>query len=1211
MKQNMTWLALAGLITTGLSLQAQDDEVIELSPFAVDAAEDVGYRATTTLAGSRVRSNISDLGASISVITSEFLEDTGATDGESLLSYVGSMEVGGTQGNFSTIDDLANLSTNGARNNPQNAQRVRGLVSATTTRDYFNTLIPFDSYNTTRVTVNRGPNSILFGLGSPGGVINQGTERAAIGANNGKVSFRLDHRGGYRASFNVNRTLIEDRLAVRLAAMHEDVQFKQDPATEEDTRFYFAWDATLFKNEDSNFLGKTSLRGSYENGEIFRNPPDVVPPIDGYSSWWDGIGDQETLNNILAVPGVDFSDIPNGAVTEAQVRAAVNAGLATVPEGTDLDTWAANEGQFIPKVGIDRFNNAGRDNVTSFIPFFLYNAINYNSPDAGTQPGWNDPDLAGIQGLMGRWRLGNNGIGGTKDIRWTSAATGGAGFFAPSLRNREIFDYHNLLFQGTTNEVNTDFDLYQAVLEQQLLNGNMGFEIAFDRQERVQERFNAFSGGNSKQISIDAQIWQSPGDVDFDGTGDFLLNENFGRPVVRWADNVTTTEWNEQETIRATVFGTLDFKEVINNDRWGGILGNHTVTGLYEDRTNDFRNRGVKGSWWADQGKFPGAGEIATPRAFGSDDFRRTVRSQVYLGDSGAGLSSSDQLRIDGPILVDFPKVGDSYGIWYYDTVERSGIQNTWRIIENVNNANLSQSNLASEAFNLQSTFLGGNLVANWARRKDTQEAFQRLQEGPTFGVPFSTDENGDPVRPLRVDLPGINEVDGNWNEAELLFLEDEPASVDEDHTTTWSVVGKYPENWLGELPWGMDLSGHYYEAESFQPAGISNNLIGQPLSSPFGETTEKGLSVSFLEGRFSIRYNEYKTVNAAARTSLGGELNQVIGRVRFALDRIILAENDATVSFFPTDPDELTWTRTSTPSNRDRLTGTDADLLGLAENDWDGYYDILTQMLPTSFNHNGETFNVRDIYNFNVIRPNGIALLEENDIRGLNATRDFVAEGKEIDIVGQVTDNLTLSMNIAQQKTVTSNTGPVAFPLALEIMQNIQDLGLYDIRDSPVQGESGAIGATRYEAVLRGLRIEKAKDNTVSQEQREWRVNAVARYDFRDGRFKGLSVGGALRYQDEIAIGYPNAFDEFGNSVPDIANPILGPDELNGDMFLRYGKKIMNGKADWTIQLNARNLYRQNGNDDIPVAANPDGTVSIIRIPNERQWFLTNSFSF
>lgn len=47
------------------------DEVVVLSPFTVDATQDKGYFAENTLAGSRLNTNISDLGASISVVTKQ------------------------------------------------------------------------------------------------------------------------------------------------------------------------------------------------------------------------------------------------------------------------------------------------------------------------------------------------------------------------------------------------------------------------------------------------------------------------------------------------------------------------------------------------------------------------------------------------------------------------------------------------------------------------------------------------------------------------------------------------------------------------------------------------------------------------------------------------------------------------------------------------------------------------------------------------------------------------------------------------------------------------------------------------------------------------------------------------------------------------------------------------------------------------------------
>ena len=51
-----------------------------MTPFEVDAEEDVGYVANASLAGSRMNTALRDTAASISVLTSEFLSDVGATN---------------------------------------------------------------------------------------------------------------------------------------------------------------------------------------------------------------------------------------------------------------------------------------------------------------------------------------------------------------------------------------------------------------------------------------------------------------------------------------------------------------------------------------------------------------------------------------------------------------------------------------------------------------------------------------------------------------------------------------------------------------------------------------------------------------------------------------------------------------------------------------------------------------------------------------------------------------------------------------------------------------------------------------------------------------------------------------------------------------------------------------------------------------------------
>lgn len=55
-----------------------DEEVFELSPFTVEGSENVGYRATSTLAGARIRTDLKDVGSAISGYTEQFFKDVGA-----------------------------------------------------------------------------------------------------------------------------------------------------------------------------------------------------------------------------------------------------------------------------------------------------------------------------------------------------------------------------------------------------------------------------------------------------------------------------------------------------------------------------------------------------------------------------------------------------------------------------------------------------------------------------------------------------------------------------------------------------------------------------------------------------------------------------------------------------------------------------------------------------------------------------------------------------------------------------------------------------------------------------------------------------------------------------------------------------------------------------------------------------------------------------
>jgi hypothetical protein len=146
---------------------------------------------------------------------------------------------------------------------------------------------------------------------------------------------------------------------------------------------------------------------------------------------------------------------------------------------------------------------------------------------------------------------------------------------------------------------------------------------------------------------------------------------------------------------------------------------------------------------------------------------------------------------------------------------------------------------------------------------------------------------------------------------------------------------------------------------------------------------------------------------------------------------------------------------------------------------------------------------------------------------------------------------------------------------------------------------------------VLSSVIAQRAKDGTANQEQRKHRINFVNSYDFREGRFRGIGVGGALRWQSKIATGYPVRL-EYINGVPQqiplVGQPFFAPAEFNGDLWLGYSRKLSE-KLRWKIQLNLRNVV---GSDqDIPVTTNPDGQNAVYRIAPERIWTLTNTISF
>lgn len=234
-----------GLLAASFPLVAQtapkpaDDttrpsEVIELSPFTVSAeASQDGYLAKQTLAATRTKSDLKDVGASIDVLTEAFMNDTGVLDITDALKSIANMSV---------YD--GNVDLNDVHNNQQwfsMTYNARGFRAETLLLDFFpHPIVPIDRYNTENMTFLKGPNAILFGIGSPGGSIGSNYKRPNLSRDRYSLSYTTDSYNSQRVEFDVSKALLENRLGVRVAALDQNRNGFKSPSRNDRKSVYGA-----------------------------------------------------------------------------------------------------------------------------------------------------------------------------------------------------------------------------------------------------------------------------------------------------------------------------------------------------------------------------------------------------------------------------------------------------------------------------------------------------------------------------------------------------------------------------------------------------------------------------------------------------------------------------------------------------------------------------------------------------------------------------------------------------------------------------------------------------------------------------------------------------------------------------------------------------------------------------------------------------------
>ncbi len=189
-----------------------DNELIRLSPFVINAEADRGYAPTETLSGTRLRTQVKDVAAAMTIVTAEFMNDIGALNYNDVVNFMPSTA------SYATNENDAN----GNGNRTGTPFIVRGYRSDSLSTNFFSSHTPADTYNSSRFTFTRGPNSILFGIGNPGGALDVTTHKATLGQRFQRVDLRADSFGGRRASLDANVPIAGRKAALRVDLLHDD-----------------------------------------------------------------------------------------------------------------------------------------------------------------------------------------------------------------------------------------------------------------------------------------------------------------------------------------------------------------------------------------------------------------------------------------------------------------------------------------------------------------------------------------------------------------------------------------------------------------------------------------------------------------------------------------------------------------------------------------------------------------------------------------------------------------------------------------------------------------------------------------------------------------------------------------------------------------------------------------------------------------------------
>ncbi|HVU34584.1 MAG TPA: TonB-dependent receptor plug domain-containing protein [Opitutaceae bacterium] len=792
-------------------LEQSQADVVTLSPFEVSAAQDHGYYSPTTLAGTRLNNNIADLPSSISIVTKQELEDTNSQNINDVFRYEANTEGASTytpialvRGNVSDVLGTQLLSA---------GNRVRGLANADMEIDNFYALktIPFDSYNTQSVEVDRGPNSILFGTGSPAGIVNQTRARAELDKFSGDASLQLGSWGTLRDTLDVNIPLLKHRLSVYVGQTYNSVGFKQKPSYDITRREYAAFTLVPFASK------KTKISGSFEYYNNSADDPNAVTPVDFVTPWrksgrpvWDPTTDMVTyLSTGQTVgPYAAKSTYPNYAGILQ-----TNLTTASSPYFVPSLTYVSTGGHMVQGINPD-------NSVTNFFK--------------STQTGFTVNAMP-TTGATAPQMLVNE-----EQMTWSAPLPTPAGYQiwqAPSVSSKNVYDWSSINLDSMS-WVQRDAKTYYLDFQQELLP-HLNLDLGWFRQEYTEFNDEPVSQANATTIYVDTNTKLLNGQP----------NPHLGQPLIDTyaSDLFATTERNNN--VRASLAYDLDLRR--HAPGWLDWVGHHrfmAVASQHDDVADNLRYReSIVGG---DPNYLPTAAVLNQASGYGFPLHNTAIEQWYYLGGTGAtngyGATAPGAVRrpgIAGPTAGTITSYDYATSAWTNSTINlQSVLYPSGGLQENVQD---------TKTYFWQSFFWNDRIVGTLGLNEDWIKNRQNV-------FPRATPEkyeytNGFPNRQYWRNY-GPWTYDSGKTRTKGLVLHP---------FKNWQAIDHAADNGNLLAAVARTISLTYNESANFNPPPAAyTDFFGNPLGKPQGREKDLGFEIATPDNKLFIRATWFKTTN-------------------------------------------------------------------------------------------------------------------------------------------------------------------------------------------------------------------------------------------------------------------------------------------------------------------------------------------------------------